>query len=113
MTSFWSGDNCDTGSCTGTGFCEKDFQINDKGWYTYQGKLVIGAATRYLLKSGYQERSDIRYFKYYDEITLNINGVDYPAIILDSCGACMKNNILDLFVSGSKYSITTNNVYIK
>lgn len=113
MTSFWSGDGCNTGSCTGTGFCEKDFQINDKGWYTYQGKLVIGAATSYLLKSGYQERSGIRYFKYYDEITLNINGVDYPAIILDSCGACMKNNILDLFVSGSKYSITTNNVYIK
>ena len=66
-----------------------------------------------MLRYGYQERSDIRYFKYYDEITLNINGVDYQAIILDSCGACMKNNILDLFVSGSKYSITTNNVYIK
>ena len=113
LTSFWSGDGYNTGSCTGTGLCEKHFQINDKGWYVYKGKLVLGAATKYLLKYGYKERSDIRYFKYFDELTINIEGVDYPAIVLDSCGACMKNQILDLFVSGSNYSITTNNVYIK
>ena len=108
LTSFWSGDNCDTGSCTGSGLCEKDFDVNENGWYTYQGKLVLGVATRYLLKYGYAEVPGIRYFKYYDTLTLNINGKDYEAIVLDSCGACMKKNILDLFVSNSNSSITTN-----
>lgn len=108
MTSFWSGDSCNTGSCTGTGLCEKDFQINEKGWYTYQGKLVLGTATRYLLKYGYAEQEGKRYFKYYDEVTLIINGETYRGIVLDSCGACMKKNIIDLFVSNGSSSITTN-----
>ena len=38
-----------TGSCTGSGLCEKDFDTNEKGWYTYQNKLVLGVATTYLL----------------------------------------------------------------
>lgn len=87
--------------------CEKDFQINSQGWYTYQGKLVLGTATPYLLKYGYTQREGITYFKYYDTLTLVINGVEYEGIVLDSCGACMKKNIIDLFVSNSKSSITT------
>lgn len=82
--------------------------MNENGWYTYQGKLVLGTATRYLLKYGYSEIEGKRYFKYYDTVTLTINGKDYEGIVLDSCGACMKKNIIDLFVSGSKSSITTN-----
>lgn len=95
-----------TGSCTGSGKCEKDFQINENGWYTYQGKLVLGTATKYLLKSGFPDTGQ-RYFKYYDTLTIEINGKDYEAIVLDSCGACMKNKILDLFVSNRQSSITT------
>ena len=112
LTSFWANDGSGSGNCTGTGLCTKDFQINDKGWYTYQGKLVIGAATPYLLKYGYKKRNNIRYFKYYETINLIIDNIEYQGIILDSCGACMKNNILDLFVSGKKSSITKK-IFIK
>ena len=59
LTSFWSGDGMDTGSCTGSGLCEKDFQINDKGWYTYNGYLVLAGATTYLQKKyGIDEGKD-------------------------------------------------------
>lgn len=97
-----------TGSCTGSGLCERDFQVNSQGWYTYQGKLVLGTATKYLLNSGYGATAGIRYFSYYEVVTLNINGTDYEAIVLDSCGACMRRNIIDLFVSGGRSSITTS-----
>ena len=69
---------------------------------------MIATATRYLLKYGYSERNDIKYFLYYDTLTLVINGKEYEAIVLDSCGAAMKSHIIDLFVAGSDYSITTN-----
>lgn len=113
LTSYWANDGYQTGSCTGTGLCEKDFQVNDKGWYTYQGKLVMATATPYLLKYGYAKRDGIKYYKYYDTLTVSINNVDYEAIILDSCGACMKKNILDLFVSNKQSAITTNNIKVK
>lgn len=79
--------------------CEKDLVPNEKGWYTYQGKLVVATATTYLQKS-YGTIPGKRYFKYYDTFTININGVDYSAIVLDSCGAAMKSNIIDLYVVG-------------
>lgn len=94
-----------SGTCTGSGLCEKDFDINEYGWYTYQGKLVVGGATRYLLKYGWTEQAGIRYLKYYEELTLTINDVDYPAIVLDSCGACMYRNIIDLYVSNPESAI--------
>lgn len=101
LTSFYANDGYGTGSCTGSGLCEKDFQINEHGWYTYNGKLVLAGATTYLQKSfGYIEGR--HYFRYYDEVTIIIDGVTYTGIILDSCGASMKvsENRLDLFVSG-------------
>lgn len=68
----------------------------------------MGTATKYLLKYGYTKIEGKRYFKYYDEVTLIIDGETYTGIVLDSCGACMKRNIIDLFVSNSSSSITTN-----
>ena len=47
MTSFWANDGYGTGECTGSGLCSWDFDINENGWYTYQGKLVIATATTY------------------------------------------------------------------
>lgn len=107
LTSFYRNDGYGTGSCTGSGLCEKDFQVNEKGWYTYQDKLVLATSTTYLLKYGYEKKDYIKYYKYYDTIIININGIDYNGIILDSCGACMKNNIIDLFVISKQSSITT------
>lgn len=107
LTSFWSGDGMDTGSCTGSGLCEKDFQINDKGWYTYNGYLVLAGATTYLQKKyGIDEGKD--YYKYYDIVNLTIDGITYQGIILDTCGASYTvkyEQRLDLFVSNASSKI--------
>ena len=102
LTSFYANDGYGTGSCTGTGLCENDFQVNENGWYTYQGKLVLATATPYLLNYGFELADGIQTYRYYDELTLVIDGISYPAIVTDSCGACMGDNRIDLFVSNSE-----------
>ncbi len=104
LTSFYANDELKTGSCTGAGFCTWDLQLNDKGWYTYKGKLVLAAATTYMINTfGYKE--DKVYFKYYDEVNVTIDGVTYPGIILDTCGACYRDERLDLFVKDGASAI--------
>lgn len=95
MTSYWADDGYGTGDTTSSGLKTSDFQINENGWYTYQNKLVIATASTRL---GYTE---MRTYNLYDEVTLNIDGVDYDAIVLDRCGACQRYNRIDLFVSNS------------
>lgn len=106
LTSFWNNDGYGTGSCTGSGLCEKDFQINDKGWYTYKGYLVLASATTYMQKT-YGVKNGKDYYKYYDIVNLTIDGVDYQGMILDSCGACsyVSEQRLDLFVTGASSKI--------
>lgn len=101
LTSFYPNDELKTGDCTGSGFCSWDFGINEKGWYTYKGKLVIAAATTYLQKK-YGTKEGKIYFKYYDEIDITIDGKVYKGIILDTCGACYRDERIDLFVKDSK-----------
>lgn len=97
LTSYYPGDSCESGHCTGSGLCTDDFQVNEFGWYTYKGKIVLAAATTYLQnKFGVKENK--LYFKYYDEVTLTIDGVPYQGIILDTCGACYKAEKIDLYV---------------
>ena len=101
LTSFYPNDELKTGDCTGSGFCSWDFGINENGWYTYKGKLVLAAATTYLQKK-FGTKEGKTYFKYYDELNITIDGKVYPAIILDTCGACYKDERLDIFVKDSK-----------
>jgi hypothetical protein len=101
LTSFYPNDELKTGDCTGSGYCSWDFGVNEKGWYTYKGKLVLAAATTYLQKT-YGVKEGKTYFKYYDELNITIDGVVYPAIILDTCGACYKDERLDIFVKDAK-----------
>lgn len=68
---------------------------------------MVATATPYLLKYGWKKVDGIVYHKYYDEIKLVINGKTYDAIVLDSCGACMKKDIIDLYVKDGAHSITT------
>lgn len=75
--------------------------------------MVLATATTYLLKYGYAEQDNITYHKYYEELTIVIKGKEYQGIILDSCGACMKKPIIDLFVTDDAHSITTNDIQIK
>ena len=97
LTSFYANDELKTGDCVGAGFCRWEFDKNEKGWYTYNGKLVLAAATTYLQKK-FGTREGWTYFKYYDEVNLTIDGVVYPGIILDTCGACYRDKRIDLFV---------------
>lgn len=99
MTSFWSNDGYGTGECTGSGKCSWDFGVNDKGWYTYNGKLVVATATTYLANKGWYVAPGVHLYKYWEELVLTIDGVEYDAIILDSCGSSMKTDRIDLFVS--------------
>lgn len=99
MTSYYTGDGYGNNTITGTGLKPSDFGVNSKGWYMYKGKLVIATATPYLLKYGYSLGNGVHTYKYYEELVLNIDGVDYNAIVLDSCGNCMKTDRIDLFVS--------------
>lgn len=104
LTSFYANDELNTGSCTGAGYCTWDLKLNDRGWYTYNGKLVLAAATTYMINTfGYRE--DKVYFKYYDEVNVTIDGVVYPGIILDTCGACYRDERLDLFVKDGASAI--------
>lgn len=91
----------ESSNCTGSGKCTQHFSVNDKGWYLYDGKLVLAAATTYLQKS-YGTISGRHYFRYYEEVDITIDGVTYRGIILDSCGACMSvtyEERIDLFVN--------------
>ena len=112
MTSYWANDGYGTGDCTGSGLCSWDFGVNERGWYTYNGKLVIATATTYLTKYGWSLAKGVRTYNYYDEITLVIDGVDYPAIVLDSCGSSMSNGRIDLFVSGG-WAVKDTTILVK
>lgn len=113
LTSFYSNDGYGTGSCTGSGLCERDFQVNERGWYTYNGYLVLAGATEELLRSGYSVKGgNVRqegkhYFRYYDTVKLEIDGIMYNGIIIDSCGTSMwyGETRLDLFVSNKASAI--------
>ena len=95
MTSFYPAESSD---CTGSGLCSWDFGINENGWYTYNGKLVVATATQYLANQGWYLADGVHTYRYYDEITLVIDGVEYQAIVLDSCGSSMRTDRIDLFV---------------
>lgn len=87
-----------TDPCVGAGFCgAKHFQTNEKGWYMYKGKLVVATATPYMINV-FGKKANKLYFKYYDELLLTIDGVEYEAIMLDTCGACYRDERLDLMV---------------
>ena len=108
MTSYWADDGYGTGNCTGSGLCSWDLQTNEKGWYTYQGKLVVAAATTYLANRGWYVGDGVHLYKYGDELTLMIDGIEYDAIVKDSCGNCMKTDRIDLFVINEESSKDTN-----
>lgn len=121
LTSYWTGDNTNSGTMTGSGLSTKNFQVNEKGWYTYKGRLVLAGATNECLrvKSGrdgcsrYTVRQDgIYYFTYHEEVLIEIDGISYEGVVLDSCGACMRlqpsdngAGRLDVFVANKSSKI--------
>ena len=109
MTSYYpeEGENI-----TASGLTPNDFETNENGWFTYQGKLVVATATQYLANQGWYLADGVHTYKYYEEITLNIDGVDYQAIVLDSCGSSMRTDRIDLFVSG-EWAVKDTQIIVK
>ena len=98
MTSYYPEEGETT---TASGLEIYNFGVNQNGWFTYNGKLVVATASRRL------GVTNMRTFNLYDELTLNIDGIDYDAIVLDVCGACQRDNRIDLFASSYIYAKDT------
>ena len=84
---------------------------NSQGWYTYKNSkltngqeyIVIATATKQLKRqSGWESYNPTLIFQYYDTMKLEINGKVYNAIVLDSCGACMKYDGIKIDLWSSK-----------
>lgn len=99
-------------AATGCGLEFNKFDVNENGWFTYDGRLVIATATDYLLNYGWKLADGVRTYEYYQELILNIDGVDYLAVVLDSCGLCMQTGRIDLFVM-DKNSIKDTMIIVK
>lgn len=97
---------------TGCGLEFYNFDVNENGWFTYDGRLVIATATDYLLNYGWKLADGVRTYEYYQELILNIDGVDYLAVVLDSCGLCMTTGRIDLFVV-NKSAIKDTTIIVK
>lgn len=88
---------------TSTGKKPKDFQVNEHGMYTYDGKVVVATANTSRwnerpLKDGYYTNN------HYDELSIIWNGFELDAIVLDVCGECYGNTReskqrIDIFMS--------------
>ncbi len=112
FTSYYEGDSTRSGRGTSSGLTIADFKVNDRGWYTYQNRVVLGAATTLCLEidtgacGQYNDLpNDYQIHELFDELQISIDGVIYDAIVLDSCGASFWNEDLqryDIFVSDQK-----------
>jgi len=111
LTRYYPNDSTGSDKCTATK-CTSEFEINDKGWYIYKGKVVMATAT-YACQDHCKDRAKYgplpegyRIYNFYDEIKFEIEGTTYTGIVMDSCGACMWN------INGEKlqrYDIYTPN----
>ena len=114
LTSYYPNDPDGSGTVTASGLSVSDFTINDKGWFEYQGMLVVACAT-----PNYKEDlilpTNYRRYKLGSVITMVIDKKLYKAIVCDICGASYWNEDLqryDLYVSNNKSVIDTEALII-
>ena len=113
MTYYYPGDSTNSGNTTASGKSVKDFQVNENGWFTYKGKLVVATASTRLLSWKQYSNSKQPKYNLYDELILEIQGKQYDAIVLDVCGACMKARKIDLYVKDRASGLDTKIKVIK
>lgn len=100
FSNYYLGDGS-SGTTTSSGLSISDFKVVDD-LYTYKGKVVLATANNSLgkLKQGYIAH------ELYDELTIKLNGNEYPGIVLDKCGTCTWGNDyeslqrIDIFTTG-------------
>lgn len=103
FTNYHLGDGS-SGTTTASGLQIKDFEVNEDGMYTYDGKVVVATANMTRLPRGIAE--GYRSHELYEELSIRLNDKDYKAIVLDVCGACyyMEGEFLqryDIFVTSN------------
>ncbi|WP_291632199.1 hypothetical protein [Clostridium sp.] len=111
ITSYYPGDPCGSSNLTYSGLTTADFEINENGWYTYDGKIVIAASIR-RFENDTQE--DYKIYNIFDEVSIIINATVYQGIILDVCGASYRLNekqIYDIYVS-DEFSMVTGSAVV-
>ena len=113
MTYYHPNDSTGSGNTTASGKSTKDFTLNENGWYTYNGKLVVATANSSLRSWDRYKNSTQPTYSLYDELVLEINGISYDAIVLDKCGACMNSAKIDLYVKDSAHGLDTTIKVIK
>ena len=101
LTSFWPSENNWENKCTASGLCMDHMTENEYGWYMYKGRLAIATASTRLGSTNQKT------YKLFQELNLVINGKTYPAVVVDVCGACQRNTIIDLYVKDGAHSIST------
>jgi len=85
FTNYHLGDGS-SGTTTASGLRIYDFEVNDDGMYTFDGKVVIATANMTRLQRGIVE--GYQSHELYEEFSIRLNENEYQAIVLDICGAC-------------------------
>ena len=125
FTNYYPNDPYKSTTKTGSGLSTKDFTINEKGWYEYNGKLVIATSTYQCLASDFggcatvntmeDVPSDYKVYNYFDELEIEIDGVRYEGIVLDSCLASYwerEYQTFDIFIAGKQHAFGKVGGYI-
>ncbi len=118
FTSYHPNDKTGSTKCTASGYCTKNFEISEEGFYMYEGKIVIATAVKRCTNSNtgvcanYNKLpKDFHHYDIYDELDISFNDKQYKAIVLDICGACYWEEEFqryDIFVPNKKNIIDTN-----
>lgn len=106
LTNYYANDGS-SGTTTASGLSINDFQIHPTlKAYTYNNRIVV--ATSNMTRLQRPLNAGYRTFELYDEFILEIQGIDYPAVVLDVCGACYgvkgeSKQRIDVFTTGSVF----------
>jgi hypothetical protein len=85
ITNYYHGDGS-SGTVTASGKKISDFEVNEQGYYTYEGYVVIATANTTRLK--WELQDGYRTHELYEIFTIEIDGQHYQSIVLDVCGSC-------------------------
>jgi hypothetical protein len=115
LTYYYPNDPTGSTETTASGLDIEDFNLNEKGWYTYNDKVVIAAAINRctLSTTGICSNYNVipnnyNQFNIYDEVSIMVENIEYPAIILDICGASYwkeEYQRYDIFVKNKNFPV--------
>lgn len=95
FTNYYTGDATGATDRTAVGLTANDFGVNHRGWYTYNGDVVLAGATNACLDITSGPCGEYSYlpagfrsYDFYDRVAFDFQGEAFSGVIVDSCGAC-------------------------